>query len=337
MSLARLRLLADTLSRMPRFWRNALLATMLVAATVSATRGAVPVPLRDLIPAAIDDQHPLHTVVWEVRLPRVVVAALTGASLAVAGCLLQTVVRNPLADPALLGVTAGAGAAALSAIVLWPESSAALPFFAFAGALGSTAIILLLAFTGARSGPLKIILSGVAVQAVLFSIIALITFFFADRAPSFVAFTVGSLNGSGWSDVQLVIVPAVVGIAISLAASRALNILLFDDATGGGIGLDVARVRLGAAAVAALLAAGAVSVAGLLGFVGLVVPNLVRVVSGPDHRTLIPLAATAGAALMIVADLIARVAVAPLEVPVGALLALIGGPYLLILLRRKLA
>lgn len=336
MTFARLRLLADTAARMPRFWTHALLVTLVATAAFSVTRGAVHVPLRALVPAAMDAAHPLHTVVWDVRLPRVVVAALTGASLAVAGCLLQTVVRNPLADPALLGVTAGGGAAALLAIVFWPASGY-LPVFAFGGALAATAAILLLAFSGARSGPLKIILCGVAVQSVLFSLIALITFFYADRAPSFVAFTVGSLNGSGWNEVRLVLLPSVVGIAIALAASRPLNILLFDDATAGGIGLNVAQVRLGAAALAALLAAGAVCVAGMLGFVGLVVPNLVRVVSGPDHRTLIPLSLLAGASLMILADLVARTAVAPLEVPVGALLALIGGPYLLFLLRRKLA
>lgn len=336
MTFARIRLLADTLSRMPRFWRHALLAILFATAALSVTRGAVEVPLSELVSAAIDDAHPLHTVVFDVRLPRVVVAALTGASLAVAGCLLQTVVRNPLADPGLLGVTAGGGVAALAAIVFLPASPY-LALFAFGGALAATTAILLLAFTGARPGPLKIILSGVAVQAVLFSIIALITFFYADRSPSFVAFTIGSLNGTGWSDVRLVLIPATIGIGIALMATRPLNILLFDDATAGGIGLNVARVRLGAAAIAALLAAGAVSVAGLLGFVGLVVPNLVRIVSGPDHRTLIPLSLLAGASLMILADLVARTAAAPIEVPVGALLALIGGPYLLVLLRRKLA
>jgi iron complex transport system permease protein len=334
---ARIRLLAGTLARMPRFWRHALLALVIASAAFSTTRGAVEVPLRELIPAAIDAEHPMHTVVWDVRLPRVLVAALTGASLAVAGCLLQTVVRNPLADPALLGVTAGAGAVALLVIVLWPGLTDYLPLFAFFGALATTAVILLLAFTGARTGPLKIILSGVAVQAVMFSVIALIMFFFADRAPSFVAYTVGSLNGTGWADARLVLAPTIIGIGTALVAARPLNILLFDDATAGGIGLSVARVRLFAAALAALLAAGAVSVAGLLGFVGLVVPNLVRIVSGPDHRTLIPLALLAGAALMILADLVARMAAAPLEIPVGALLALVGGPYLLILLRRKLA
>lgn len=335
-TVARIRLLSDSLQRLSWFWGVALVLGLLAAVALSLMLGAVHVPSREIVQAALDPAHPHHTVVWEIRAPRIVAAVFTGSALAVAGALMQTVVRNPLADPGIVGVSAGAGVAALLAIVLVPAMSWLIPLFAFGGGTIAVTIILLVAFGSRRPGPLKIILSGVAVQSVLFSVIALITFFFADRAPAFAAFTIGSLNGTGWSEARLSIAPAAIGIFLAIAGSRPLNVLLFDDATAGGVGLDVVRARIGASIVAALLAASAAAVAGLIGFVGLVVPNLVRIVSGPDHRRLIPLTALGGALLMLSADLVARTLVAPLELPAGAVLALIGGPYLLILLWRKL-
>jgi iron complex transport system permease protein len=335
--LARGRLLAREAARWPGFWAAALSAALAVSVLVSARLGPVAVPTADLWEALTREGHPLHVVLWQVRLPRVAAGALVGAALAVSGALLQTVVRNPLADPGLLGVNAGAGVAALLALVLLPDLAWALPLLAFAGAFAAVAAILIASWgPGRRLGPLAIILSGVAIQAVLFSIVALVSFVFADRAPAFVAFTVGSLNGAGWFEAGLVTPLVVLGVAASLLARRPLNLLLLDEASAAGIGVDVSRARFGACAVAALLAAAAVSVAGLVGFVGLVVPNWVRVVSGPDHRTLVPLSALGGAVLVVTADLLARTAASPLELPVGALLALVGGPYFLFILWRKL-
>jgi iron complex transport system permease protein len=331
------RLALAEVARWPGAWTGLLVAVLLLAAALSTRQGAVEIPTRELLPALVDHSHPLHPVLWQVRLPRVVAAALVGASLAVSGALLQTVVRNPLADPGLLGVNAGGGVAALLALVLLPDLSLLLPLLAFGGALAAVCLILLAAWgSGRRLAPLKIILSGVAVQSILFSLIALLTFFYADRAPAFVAFTVGSLAGAGWPEARMIAPLAATGVALALLARRPLNLLLLDDATAGGVGVSVQRARLAACAIAALLAAAAVSVAGLVAFVGLLVPNWVRVVTGPDHRTLVPLAALGGAALMVIADLLARIAAAPLELPVGALLALLGGPYFLFVLWRRL-
>ena len=334
---ARGRLLRDRLERWPAFWGIVLGGALALAAVVSVRIGAVPVPTHELLPALLDDAHPLHLLLAEVRLPRVLSAALVGAALGVSGALMQTVVKNPLADPGLLGVNAGAGLAAILALVLAPGLSLLLPFVAFAGAAAAVGLLLAVAWGPRRTlGPLKIILSGVAVQAVLFSVIALVTFFFADRAPAFAAFTVGSLNGVGWPETKLAVLPVGLGIAGALLATRPLNLLLLDDATASGVGLDVQKVRAGACGVAALLSAAAVSVAGLVGFVGLVVPNGVRLLAGPCHRSLVPLSAVGGAGLVVLADLVARTLVAPVELPVGALLALLGGPYFLFLLWRKL-
>jgi len=203
------------------------------------------------------------------------------------------------------------------------------------GAL-SLAVVLAIASLGQRAGgPLYIILTGVGMQAMLFAVIAMLTFFFADRAPAFVAFTVGSLGSAGWTDAGVALLPTCVGIAATLLGLRQLDALLLDDDSAGGIGVAVERTRLLGCALAALLTAGAVSVAGMVGFVGLMVPNAMRLIVGPRHRTLIPITVLGGALLVIATDQISRTLVAPLELPVGALLALIGGPFLLWLLWRR--
>jgi iron complex transport system permease protein len=320
-----------------RTWIAVLLAALAVAVLVASGFGAARIPVLEIPLALADSTHPGHQALWHVRLPRIVVAVLVGGALAVAGTLMQTVVRNPLADPALIGVSAGAGLAALLGIVLLPEIALLLPVLAFGGALLATAVVLLAAWTGPNTvDPLRIILSGVAIQSIFFAAIALVTFFFADRAPAFIAFTVGSLNGAGWREVRIALLPTVVGIGAAIAAIRPLNLLLLDDDSAAGIGLGVRSSRALAAGLSALLAAGAVSVAGLVGFVGLVVPNGVRLLVGPDHARLLPLSALAGAILVVLADAAARTLAAPLELPVGAILALVGGPYFLTILWRKL-
>jgi len=298
--------------------------------------GAAGIPWRELPRALVDAGHPAHVILWQIRVPRIAAGALVGAALATAGALLQAVVRNPLADPGLMGVTAGAGLGGLVGILLLPGERFAIPVCAFAGGLVATLVVLTVAWTGrGLMVPLRIMLSGVAVQALLFSAVALLTYAFADRAPAFVSFTIGSLAGVGWMDVGIAVGPTLVGVGLALVSTRRLNLLLLDDASAAGIGLHVERARLGAACLAALLAAGAVSVAGLVGFVGLVVPNAVRLLTGPDHRVLLPVSILAGAALVVLADAGARTVVAPLELPVGALLAMIGGPYFLVELWRR--
>ena len=320
------------------FW-PAVLGVAVVAAMLGASAlGAAHVPLAQMPDALVRAEHPAHELLWRVRLPRVACGAIVGAALAVAGALMQAVVRNPLADPGLLGITAGAGVGGMLAIVLAPTHPDAVPFTAFAGGLLAAIALIAVGWTGrASAGPLRILLGGVAVQAILLSVIALMTFLFADRAPAFVAFAIGSLAGLGWDDALLVLPPAVAGTVLALASTRALDLLLLDDDSAAGVGLAVRRTRLWSAALAALLAGAAVSVAGLVGFVGLVVPNWVRMLVGPEHRLVLPLCVLGGAALLVAADTAARTVAAPLELPVGALLALIGGPYFLVVLWRKVA
>jgi iron complex transport system permease protein len=337
-SAARLAMARSLAAERPGLWAGVLVMALAAALVISLGIGAARLPAAEVPHALLDVAHPLHAALWQVRLPRILTAALVGASLAVAGALLQTVVRNPLADPSLIGVSAGAGVAALLGIVLVPEVALLLPFLAFFGAIAAATVVLAVAESGPRTkGPLRIVLAGVAVQSILFACIALITFLFADRAPAFVAFTVGSLSGCGWREVRIVALPASIGVALSLLSVRALDLLLLDDDSAGGVGLGVRKTRVLMSCLAALLAAAAVSVAGLVGFVGLVVPNWIRILVGPEHaRSLVP-CALGGATLVVLADAAARTVAAPLELPVGALLALLGGPYFLVILWRRVA
>ncbi len=321
----------------PGFWSVVLASTAIVASIGASGIGAARLPLGELPAALGDPNHPGYAVLWDVRMPRIAAAIVVGAALGVAGALMQAVIRNPLADPGLLGVTAGAGLGGLIAIIGAPERPALVPLFAFLGGVAAVMIVLAVSWSARRVvTPLRLILSGVAVQAVLFSLVALLTFAFADRAPALVAFTVGSLNGLGWHDLGRVLPPAAIGVTLAFASARTLDLLLLDDDSATAVGLAVWRARTAMAVVAALLAAAAAGVAGLVGFVGLVVPNWVRVLVGPAHRALLPLSAIGGALLVVCADTAARTVMAPLELPVGALLALVGGPYFLFVLWRRL-
>jgi iron complex transport system permease protein len=321
----------------PRFWSLVLGSSVVVAAIGASGVGAARLPVAELSNALSDPHHPGHAVLWDVRMPRIMGAIVVGAALGVAGALMQAIIRNPLADPGLLGVTAGAGLGGLVAIIGAPERPALVPILAFVGGLAAVATVLVVSWSSRRVvTPLRLVLTGVAVQAVLFSMIALLTFAFADRAPAFAAFTIGSLSGLGWHDLARVLPPAAIGVGLAIASTRTLDLLLLDDDSAAGVGLRVWRARTAMSVIAALLAAAAAGVAGLVGFVGLVVPNWVRVLVGPGHRALLPLSAIGGALLLVCADTAARTLVAPLELPVGALLALVGGPYFLFVLWRRL-
>lgn len=311
-------------------WAVALGMTLVAALAFGLTQGAAQVPLSQLGSALIDPAHPSHAVVSAVRLPRLVCAALVGSSLAIAGALLQTAVRNPIADPGILGVSAGAALATLAGILFFPGHPEIFPLLGFGGGLSAMAVLLVASGSApGRDHPLRLVLCGVALQSLFFAGVSLLTFLFAERAPSFVSFTIGSLHGVGWREVWILCVPALAGAAAALALGRPLDAMLLDEGSASGVGLSVRNVRLAISSLGALLCAGAVAVAGLVGFVGLIVPNAVRLLVGPGHRALLPLSALAGSALVVLADTGARTLAAPVELPVGVPLACVGAPYFL--------
>ena len=279
-----------------------------------------------------------RTILLGVRFPRIVAAGLTGAVLAVSGVIFQALLRNPLAEPYLLGVSAGAGFGAVMALTtgLAALAGAVLPLAALLGALLAIGVVLRVAWVVDRLDTRVMILAGVVVSAFFGAgIMLLLTFARAETLQSVIFWTMGGFSGASWEMSGLL---ALYGIPATVAAflmSRHYNTLALGEDTAAPLGTEVEKVKIVSYLLASLLAAAAVSVAGIVGFVGLVVPHAVRMLFGADHRTLIPLSFLGGAVLLIVTDAAARTVAAPMEVPVGVMTALLGVPFFLALLRRS--
>jgi iron complex transport system permease protein len=276
-------------------------------------------------------------VLWSIRLPRVVLGVLVGGGLAVAGAALQGVFRNPLADPSLIGVSSGASLGAVAAIVLGVAAAGShtLPLLAFAGGVVATLAVYAVARFDGRTEVVTLLLTGLAVNALCGAAVGYLLFIADDQQLRGVVFwSLGSLGGATWPLV-LAALPFVALAALVLPLlARSLNLLLLGEREARHLGVEVERVRLLVIVLAALATGAAVAVAGIVGFVGLIVPHLVRLVAGPDHRVLLPASGLLGAALLLFADLFARTVAAPAELPLGVVTALLGAPFFLWLLRR---
>lgn len=273
-------------------------------------------------------------IIWNIRFPRNLVAAMVGANLAVAGAILQAVMKNPLADPQIVGVSSGAGLAGVAILILFPYLESFVPLVAFVGAMAAALAVYAMAWRGGIR-PTRIILSGVAVSAFLGAGISALLVFYGDRVQGALLWMVGGLAARSWAQVHMMFPYTVLGLLVALLGARRLTILSLGDETAKGLGLSVERTRFFMTAVAALLAAGAVSVAGLIGFVGLVVPHVARLLIGTDYKFLLPASALLGAFTLVICDTIGRVAFSPVEIPVGIIMAFLGAPFFLFLLRRE--
>ncbi|WP_245960169.1 FecCD family ABC transporter permease [Prauserella flavalba] len=326
--------------------------SLLAVIVVSASIGTIGVPLADSLKIIVGHLVPgmpwmsdgsLSSVqdnaVWQFRLPRSVLAALTGAALALAGALMQAVVHNSLAEPYILGVSAGAGVGAVSFIVLGIGlSSLGIGASAFIGAVIATAAVYVLARKGGRIAPQRLILAGVALGSLFSAITSYLTISTdAQNVYSIMFFLLGSVSAAAMSHLLLpAIALCVVGLFAALRA-RALNALLVGDEAASSLGINVNRLRSGILVAAALLTGSAVAVSGGIGFVGLIVPHIARIIVGSDHRKMLPIALLAGAVFLTTCDLLARTLSAPSEIPLGVLTALVGAPFFLWLLRRDRA
>ncbi|MEE1751911.1 FecCD family ABC transporter permease [Streptomyces sp. SP18CS02] len=279
-----------------------------------------------------------ETIVLDVRAPRVLLGAVTGAGLAVVGAAMQALVRNPLAEPYLLGVSSGASLGAVAVIVSGVTlfGAVSLSASAFTGAL----LTLLLVYTTARAGgritSIRLVLSGVAVAAVLTAVmdLLLLTADRGNQAREVLAWTLGGLGGVQWGTLWLPAAALVVGVGVLLLQARSLNLLLAGEEAATTMGLDVARFRARMFVLLSLVTGVLVAAAGPIGFVGLMLPHIVRLFVGGDHRRVLPTAALAGAVFLVWADIAARTLAAPMEIPVGVLTALCGGPFFLWMMRR---
>lgn len=286
-------------------------------------------------------EHPQgEAVLWQVRAPRIALALAVGASLGTAGALMQGVFGNPLAEPGVIGVSSGAAVAASALIVLGGASVGAWPVAgaAFVGGVGTTALVYALARRDGRTEVVTLVLTGIAITAFAGGLIALFTFLAQTGAREQIVFwQLGSLNGATWSQVAVVAPLALVGVVGAQALARGLDLLALGERAARHLGVDVERLRRTAIVLVGLLTAAAVAFAGIVAFVGLVVPHLVRMVAGPAHRVLLPASALGGALVLVLADLGARSLVAQADLPLGMLTALVGGPFFFGLLRRTRA
>jgi iron complex transport system permease protein len=307
-------------------------------ADVSLVGLSVPVPTPDVsvvhpFDFAVKDTH--ATIVMKIRLPRIVLGAVVGFALASAGVVMQGFFRNPMADPSIIGVSSGAAAGAVFSIVV----PFALPFglqlqgAAFLGALVTAFAVYLIATEGGRTPVATLLLAGVAVQTLLGAVTSFMLLHSGESLRQVVYWLMGHLDSTAWSEVLTVAALVPVLFVVLLAHARDLNVLLLGEEDAHSLGIEVARTKKLLLAVASVVTAAAVSVTGVIGFVGLIVPHILRLVVGPDHRILLPTSALAGASFLVATDTIARAGTA--ELPVGIVTAAIGAPFFLYLLRRQ--
>ena len=284
--------------------------------------------------SGIDSAYPF--VILDVRLPRILCSAVVGAGLAVAGVVFQGLLLNPLADPYTLGVSAGGAFGASLAILLNLKGLLGVSSLAFLGAVGALAAVIALSSIGGRIQANNLILSGVIVAAILSAGISFFKYLADEKVSVIIFWLMGSFVSRTWPDVLLSLVFVLMGLAVSLYYGRDLNIMSLGQRASDALGVDTGRVRMILLVTVSLMTAVCVSVSGIIGFVGLIIPHFMRFLAGPDNRALLPLSAAAGAVLLLAADTTAR-SLLPGEIPVGVLTALIGGPAFCVILRRKQA
>ncbi|HLA93742.1 MAG TPA: iron chelate uptake ABC transporter family permease subunit, partial [Actinomycetota bacterium] len=279
-----------------------------------------------------------EVILFQLRLPRVILAVIVGLALAIAGTLFQGLFRNPLADPAIVGVSSGAALGAIAVIVAGGGAlfgGLGVSLAAFVGGMVTATFVYRLARVGPAVNVATLLLAGIAVAAVISAVMSLVMSFAGEEIRSIYFWLLGGLSARGWSAVEVVGPLILLGSAGAVLLIRDLNLVSLGEERAAQLGMDVDRFKWQAVALGALLAGAAVSVAGVIGFVGLMTPHVMRLVVGADHRRLLPAVLLAGPVFLVLADLVARVVIAPQELPLGAVTALVGGPFFLYLLRRE--
>ncbi|HEX7024931.1 MAG TPA: iron ABC transporter permease [Gemmatimonadales bacterium] len=315
-----------------------LLAGAVVACLVGLAVGAVPLPPGAVLAALFSPDAPHASIVRDLRAPRVVLAFMVGGSLGVSGAALQSLVRNPLADPYLLGISGGAGLAAVVAIALGLGSAWGVPAAAFVGGLAAIALVYrLAAVAGRRLDPHVLVLAGVVVSAFTGALItAVLTLSPAEQLRNAFLWLLGGFNAASWRTVLVFAAYGLVPLAFLLGSARALDLLSLGEEPAQSLGLDAPRARRVVYLATSLLTAASVAVCGVVGFVGLVAPHALRGLLGPLHRRLLPAVYLASGAFLVLADAAARTVARPIELPVGVVTALVGVPLFAVLLRRSL-
>ena len=324
-------------------------AAVIIIIAIATSIGSVPIPLGTTASIIVDklpfvDLTPTWdigtaTIILDIRLPRVILAGLVGAALAIAGATYQGLFRNPLADPYLIGVAQGASLGAVIGFLLpaaWNLSGLGIiPVFAFIGAVLSTVVVYLLSRVGKTLPVTTLILAGVALSALLGSIVSYLIINSGDRIHGIIFWIMGSFSMSRWQEVLIVLPYIAVGTAVIIIFARLLNVMQLDEEQAQQLGVNVEKFKLILLGAATLITAASVSFVGTIGFVGIIIPHAVRLIWGADHRFLLPLSILTGAIFMILTDLVSRTVLAPTEIPIGVITAICGAPFFLYLLRRR--
>lgn len=308
---------------------------LLITMTIySATTGSIEVSAVELIKGLLSGTNENVEIITDLRFPRIIISLFAGAALAVSGVLLQAVMRNPLAEPGIIGVSSGAAFVSIIMVTFFPLLFFYTPLFAFIG--GAFAFVLVYMFSW-KSGlnPLRMILIGVAINAVFTGLSELISTSYRSSMTSSLSVTTSTLSMNTWSDVKVMVLYGTIGLILAFFVYAWCNHLALEDKTLKNLGFNVNRARLVISIVAVLLASIATAIAGMFTFVGLLIPHIGRSLVGTDHKVLIPFSAIMGALLILVADTLGRTMMAPMEIPASVLLAVIGGPFLIFLLRKS--
>lgn len=306
---------------------------VVVSLLISVGFGAYKIGVYEIISAIFIERSGMnYNIIYNIRLPRTFVAGLVGICLALSGVILQGVMRNSLASPSTIGITSGAGLMSVICLVLFPKYEYLVTPAAFIGAICTTVFIYILSWKDGIN-PLRMVLSGLAVSALLNALVDLILIFYPDRVHNTLGFTIGSLSVKAWRDFHMLWPYALIGLIASMLLSKKLNILLLGDEIAASLGVHTERLRVILILLTSLLAASAVSVVGLISFVGLIIPHISRILIGSDYKYLLPASALTGAAVMMLCDMIGRVIAEPMEIPVGIIMAIVGVPFFLYLLR----
>ncbi|MDR1599730.1 MAG: iron ABC transporter permease [Oscillospiraceae bacterium] len=313
---------------------TALIAAICLLSLLALRVGSAKFTVRQILSSLLDASSPIRAIIIDIRLPRVILSILIGMCLTAAGTILQAVMHNPLADPGVIGVSSGASVVATAVFLIMPAASRSVPLFAFAGALAACAAIYSMAWRGGAD-PIRIVLAGVAVNAMLGGATSFLMLMNADDLQGVLAWMNGSLSAKSWSQVRVMAAYGSIGILCSALSVKSLNALQLGDEVARNLGIRVGRTRVVLSGIAAYLAASTVSVAGIIGFVGLIVPHVARMAVGANHKRMLPAAMLLGACVVLLADLTGRTVVAPVEIPVGIVMSILGGPFFLYLLRRR--
>lgn len=311
------------------------LILLIVLLVLLTTVGSVNLSFGEIISALInDDNKMVTTIVYKMRLPRNILAVLVGANLAVSGILLQSVMKNPLADPGITGVSTGASVAAIIILLVAPQFTSILPIAAFIGGAIACMLVFLMAYkNGLKPG--RIVLAGVAINTILGGVISYLSTMYSDRIQSAMLWLNGSLATKTWADVEMLFVYSIVGLIVSLLLIRSANVLQLGDDAATNLGFNVNLTRMLISVVAVFLAATSTAVVGVISFVGLIVPHISRMLMGSDHKFTIPFSIILGSIVLLVADTLGRTIGGAVEIPVGVIMSIVGGPFFLYLLRKR--